>query len=88
MLRVDAKQGAPRDGNSPLELFQVTSFLGFLSGGLSFAYFELPHCSLTKRYAALSFSNVMFPYNTIVPYHKIQRRGGTSNLFLIPQIPA
>nr|XP_025666597.1 protein SABRE isoform X5 [Arachis hypogaea] len=23
MLRVDAKQGAPRDGNSPLELFQV-----------------------------------------------------------------
>lgn len=24
MLRVDAKQGAPKDGNSPLELFQVT----------------------------------------------------------------
>ncbi|CAN6298269.1 unnamed protein product, partial [Urochloa humidicola] len=23
MLRVDAKQGAPKDGNSPLELFQV-----------------------------------------------------------------
>lgn len=24
MLRVDAKQGAPKDGNAPLELFQVT----------------------------------------------------------------
>jgi hypothetical protein len=33
MLRVDAKQGAPRDGNSPLELFQVTSFLGSLQSG-------------------------------------------------------
>lgn len=27
MLRVDAKQGAPKDGHSPLELFQVTIFL-------------------------------------------------------------
>lgn len=27
MLRVDAKQGAPKDGNSPLELFQVRQFL-------------------------------------------------------------
>ncbi|KAK2998135.1 hypothetical protein RJ639_026174 [Escallonia herrerae] len=26
MLRVDAKQGAPKDGNSPLELFQVEIF--------------------------------------------------------------
>ena len=26
MLRVDAKQGAPKDGNSPLELFQVSFF--------------------------------------------------------------
>ena len=26
MLRVDAKQGAPKDGNSPLELFQVIEF--------------------------------------------------------------
>lgn len=26
MLRVDAKQGAPKDGNSPLELFQVIGF--------------------------------------------------------------
>lgn len=25
MLRVDAKQGAPKDGNSPLELFHVIS---------------------------------------------------------------
>lgn len=25
MLRVDAKQGSPKDGNSPLELFQVIS---------------------------------------------------------------
>lgn len=26
MLKVDAKQGAPKDGNSPLELFQVIKF--------------------------------------------------------------
>jgi hypothetical protein len=28
MLRVDAKQGAPRDGNSSLELFQVFGYFG------------------------------------------------------------
>lgn len=30
MLRVNAKQGAPKDGSSPLELFQVIIFLGFV----------------------------------------------------------
>jgi hypothetical protein len=29
MLRVDAKQGAPRDGNSSLELFQVIISFGY-----------------------------------------------------------
>jgi hypothetical protein len=39
MLRVDAKQGASREGNSPLELFQVTSFLGFLLSRLLLTIF-------------------------------------------------
>jgi hypothetical protein len=30
MLRVDAQQGAPRDGNSSLELFKVIISLGLL----------------------------------------------------------
>lgn len=31
MLRVDARQGAPKDGNSPLELFEVIMVIKLLS---------------------------------------------------------
>lgn len=42
MLRVDSKQGAPKDGNSPLELFQVIDPLPclFFSKPKNFIGFE------------------------------------------------